>query len=470
MPQLTSPDFSVVICTYNGAHLLPNLLEKLRQQQPCCSEGSSEGSFEGKQEGSANALASFRWEVIVVDNNSCDAPTEGQRQRTAAVIKEIQQTWRPDVPLRYLFEPQQGLAFARRCAVHASNSELLGFLDDDTLPDPHWVAEAIRFAQQHPRAGAYGSSIHGLYEVPPPPNFERIACCLAIIDRGESPFQYPPNRGVLPAGAGMVIRRQAWLEQVPNVPALAGVKAGSLKAKGEDVETLSYIRRTWEIWHNPAMRLGHVIPKARLERAYLLNLFWQIGLSRYQLRQVQHSWWQWPTMLLLYCANDFRKVLQQLVRSTTFKDIVSHTLGTNAVSREETHLNTVGLNTVGLNTRGLSTVEACELSLLMGSFLSPVFGFIQLFYRGGSKIMATLGSRAPNAKSSLPSHSEHHPTGYPFEVPIDDSLNAPFDAPFDDPLERYAASRTGSRTGSRTDSRTGNASPRLTHTVGQDLL
>lgn len=406
MPQLIAPDFSVVICTYNGASHLPNLLEKLRQQVPWCVEGSL-------PKDSASLSASFQWEVIVVDNNSCD--------RTAAVIQDIQQHWRTDVPLRYLFEPQQGLAFARRCAVRATNSALLGFLDDDTLPDPHWVAEAVSFARLHPQAGAYGSSVHGLYEVPPPPGFERIACCLAIIDRGETPFQYDPDRGVLPAGAGMVIRRQAWLDQVPEVPALAGVKAGSLKAKGEDVETLSYIRRTWEVWHNPAMRLGHVISKARLERAYLLNLFWQIGLSRYQLRQIQHAWWQWPIMLPLYCANDFRKVLRWLVRPKPFKNIVSSTLGIRTLSR----------GSAGLNSAGLSTVEACELSLLMGSFLSPAFGFIHLFHHWARMLTVILKS-----------HSEEHPTVIP----------------------------AGSQNNSQCNSQNNAAVPSLTQRVGQDLL
>lgn len=298
-------DFSVVICTYNGESQLPRLLETLSLQQSSC-----------------------RWEIVVVDNNSCD--------RTAAVIAQMQRRWRSDVPLRYCFEPEQGLAFARRRAVREVRSPLIGFLDDDILPDENWVNAAFHFGQQHPEAGAYGSSIEGVYETTPPPDFERIACCLAIIDRGSQPFQYSSVRGVLPAGAGMVIRRQAWLAQVPAKPALAGVKAGSLKAKGEDIETLGYIRQAWAIWHNPEMKLRHLIPKERLEREYLLNLFWQIGLSRYLLRRVRYQWWQWPLVAPLYFMNDLRKSCWHLVSTKRFK-----------------------------------TVEACEFSLLLGSSLSP---------------------------------------------------------------------------------------------------
>lgn len=280
----------------------------------------------------------YQWEVVVVDNNSCDRTAEVVHRWQTDGQSAMPQLWRSDVALRYCFEPRQGLAFARRLAIRETQSPLIGFLDDDTLPDDDWVSAAIAFGQQHLEVGAYGSSISGLYEVPPPPRFHRIACCLAIIDRGERPFCYDRERGVLPAGAGMVVRRQAWLEQVPAVPALAGVSARSLKAKGEDVETLSYIRRTWPIWHNPQMKLAHIIPKARLEPSYLLNLFWRIGLSRYPLRKIGYGVWQWPLIAGLHFLNDFKKLLLKLLRL-----------------------------------RQWGTVEICELSLLLGSLASPFY-------------------------------------------------------------------------------------------------
>lgn len=326
-------DFSVVICTYNGALRLPKLLDRLQQQQAGC-----------------------RWEVLVVDNNSGD--------RTSDVVKAHQRHWRSDVSFRYCFEPEQGLAFARRCAIRQTSGNLIGFLDDDTLPEAGWVEQAVLFGQAHPQAGAYGSTIKGLYEVPPPPDFHRIACCLAIIERGGTPFQYAPERGVLPAGAGMVVRRQAWLEQVPEVPALAGVKAGSLKAKGEDVETLSYIRRTWEIWHNPAMRLGHLIGRSRLSREYLTGLFWHIGLSRYPLRKIQHAGWKWPLMVALYAANDARKVGVYL-----WKWICRKWVCRKWICQQRPRRANAGTQATALFT----TVETCELSLLLSSFLSPLF-------------------------------------------------------------------------------------------------
>ena len=127
-------DFSVVICTYNGEHRLPLLLDKLRVQR---------------------LSQAITWEILIVDNNSHD--------QTAQCIFTHQQQWPAHGAIRYIFEPRQGLAYARRCAMEVVTSELVGFLDDDTLPADDWVAQAYEFGQRHPQVGAYGSTINGLY-------------------------------------------------------------------------------------------------------------------------------------------------------------------------------------------------------------------------------------------------------------------------------------------------------------------
>lgn len=180
-------DFTVVIPTYNGAQRLPRVLETLRSQ---------------------SISDSCTWEVVIVDNNSTDG--------TAAVVENYQSNWLAPVSLRYVTEPRQGLAYARQCGVEAANGKWVGFLDDDTAPDQNWVTAAYRFGEEHPQAGAYGGQIHGDFEVPPPENFERIKSFLAIKERGPTPHLYQPDVLILPPGAGLVIRKQAWLEAVPT--------------------------------------------------------------------------------------------------------------------------------------------------------------------------------------------------------------------------------------------------------------
>ena len=275
-------EFTVAICTYNGETRLPNLLNKLLLQRQ---------------------TEHFSWEVIVINNNSSD--------NTAKLVKHYQESWTAVCPLRYYFEPRQGLAYARRLAVKKARGKLLGFFDDDNYPSANWVSAAYSFGQHYPQAGAYGSQIRANTEIEPPENFQQIACFLGIIDRGHEPFRYDLlRRWLFPAGAGLVIRKQAWLESVPDDFWLTGVSGTSLTSKGEDIETLSYLRKEgWAIWHNPEMLITHDIPKHRLEKDYLIRLFQGVGLSRYPTRMLQFTLWWQPFGLLLYMLNDLRKLI-----------------------------------------------------------------------------------------------------------------------------------------------------------------
>lgn len=275
-----SCDFTVVIPTYNGADRLPLVLERLRSQI------------------TPEALA---WEILVVDNNSTDA--------TAAVVQAHQHGW---ISLRYCFEPEQGLAFARQHGVTAAQGRWVGFLDDDNLPDSHWVASAYEFGLAHPMAGAFGSKIMGVFEQEPPTEIKPILFYLAIVDRGNRPSPYQPKRNGAPPGAGLVVLKEAWLKAVPARLFLVG-RVGSMMVAGEDVEALFYLHRHgWEIWHNPAMQIQHLIAANRLEPSYFIGMMRGIGLCRHHLRMLLLKKWQQPFAFAAYLVSDSYKLLRHL--------------------------------------------------------------------------------------------------------------------------------------------------------------
>ncbi|MDJ0675393.1 MAG: hormogonium polysaccharide biosynthesis glycosyltransferase HpsE [Calothrix sp. MO_167.B42] len=303
---------TVAIPTYNGAKRLPELLDKLQNQQN---------------------TESFHWEILVIDNNSHDA--------TASIVKNYQSTWQHPYKLKYIFEPQQGLAYARKRAIIESQGKFVAFLDDDNYPNNMWVSSAYKFAQNHPHIGAYGSQIHPQWETEPPQEFARITPFLAITERGNIPLLYEADKKLLPPGAGLVINKQAWLECVPNQMILAGRISGNMLA-GEDIEMLSYIQRGgWEIWYNPEMEIYHQIPAWRLTREYLIPLFQGIGLSRYVTRMVNIQ----PRLRLIACIaymiNDLRKIIFHFLKYQL-------TAKTNLVSD-------------------------CEMKLFISSFISPFY-------------------------------------------------------------------------------------------------
>ena len=318
-PERVASDFTVVIATYNGAQRIGAVLDHLRCQID---------------------VSDLVWEVIVVDNNSTDDTKE--------VIQRYQASWPKAVPLRYEFEAQQGAGYARHHGTKVARSPLIGYLDDDNLPWINWVRSAYCFGQQNPSIGVFGSRIRGRFATAPPANFERIAALLALTDRGDQPIPYKPEAKVLPPGAGLVVRRQAWLDNVPEARTLAE-KFGEREA-GEDLEVVLRIQQAgWPVWYNACMLMYHDIPDHRLTRKYLVTLCRGIGLSRYHTRMLSFVPWKRPFMVLPYALNDVKKILRHVLR-------YRHQVATD-------------------------TVTACELMLYVASLVSPLHSWYRLCKR-----------------------------------------------------------------------------------------
>jgi glycosyltransferase involved in cell wall biosynthesis len=302
-------DITVAIPTFNGAARLPEVLRRL--------QGQEQTEF-------------ITWEILVVDNNSNDC------------IEQVVADFQTVMPhLRWCQEFMQGAGFARRRAFREARGELVAFLDDDTIPEAHWVSAVAQFAKTHPQAGAYASRVHADYAAPPPPNFDRIAPFLAITERGDQPLLYGKNSRLLPPSAGLVVRKSVWQQYVPNEMILSGRTEGSMLTS-EDLEMLSYIQSgPWEIWYNPAMEITHKIPAARLDTKYLIPFMRGVGLGRYVIRTSGTKGIKKYLITIGYLSNDLRKILWHLLKYRT-----------------EVRTN---------------PVVASELSLLTSSLVSPFF-------------------------------------------------------------------------------------------------
>ncbi|MDY6902662.1 MAG: hormogonium polysaccharide biosynthesis glycosyltransferase HpsE [Cyanobacteriota bacterium] len=309
----TTVNLTVAIPTYNGENRLPQVLDKLKEQVN---------------------TENINWEVIVIDNNSNDG--------TAKLVKEYQENWLQDVPLKYYFESQQGISFARQRAINEAQGELVGFIDDDNLPFANWVSSACNFAQEHPKAGAFSSKIHGVFEKNPSEELKQITFYLALVDRGSEPLMYEPRKKGLPPGAGMVVRRNIWQKHVPEKLLLIGKTEKSQMPIGEDAEALLYIYKAgWEIWYNAQMEIEHMISSSRVEEKYLMSLMKIIGLGRFHLRMLMLDWWQRPFAFFVYLINDLRKTLVHFIR---YKKVLAQDI-----------------------------VAACEMQRLVATLISPFY-------------------------------------------------------------------------------------------------
>jgi glycosyltransferase involved in cell wall biosynthesis len=275
-------EFTVAIRTYNRAQSLRLVLDALQNQ------------IETDR---------LEWEIVLIDNNSTD--------HTAALVQQHYAHWPANITFRYVLETHQGAAIARRRAIQEAQSPLIGFLDDDNVPSPNWVAAAYHFAQTHPQVAAFGGKSLPVFASPPPPEFRHLHPYFALIDRGETPRPYDPKIGVLPPGAGLVIRRQIWLDIVPLKFILQGPTKTALPTKGEDIEALTHLAKAGQaIWYSPSLLLYHHISTDRLQPHYLTHFCHTIGRSSHPLRMLRCGHYQRPLMILGHLLNDLYKFLR----------------------------------------------------------------------------------------------------------------------------------------------------------------
>jgi glycosyltransferase involved in cell wall biosynthesis len=241
--RTASLDLSILICTCNRAALLARALEHVAAQA---------------------IPAGTRWEVVVVDNNCTDD--------TAEVLRRF--AGDPRLPmLRSVRETQQGIAHARRRAFLESNGALLVGVDDDCLLAPDWIAQAMRFADEHPRAGMFGGRNVIVWEREPNRVADLYGESLARQDLGDRDLLMLSTGRSCLVGAAFVVRREAiaesgWLES----GVLVG-RCGEELGAGEDAEIFFRIRHAgWECWYTPKLVLSHVIPERRTTLPYLRRL------------------------------------------------------------------------------------------------------------------------------------------------------------------------------------------------------
>src|SRR5574338_603832 len=98
--------------------------------------------------------------VVVVDNNSRD----DTRQVVAAMGRDVE----------YVFEPRQGLSFARNAGVEfarprrASRDSLVAFTDDDVVVSRDWMQVLAREADGHDQVDCLGGRVLPIWPGTPP--------------------------------------------------------------------------------------------------------------------------------------------------------------------------------------------------------------------------------------------------------------------------------------------------------------
>jgi glycosyltransferase involved in cell wall biosynthesis len=242
------PTYTVLVCTYNRAQVLPRALDAIDQLE---------------------APPGKSWELIVVDNASTD--------NTETIVKDF--IARSKVSARYIREERQGHARAMNCGVAASHGEIIAHTDDDGLPERDWLLRINEAFEVHKAEIVFGP-VRPKWEFRPPKWYsERFVGRFALLDYGNVPFVVA-NAEQAFFGVNHAVRKSLYSKQGGYREDLGPL--GRTSRVGEDTEMfLRSLARGVRIVYEPTVVVYHFIPASRCRKSDIRQRVWQNGASDY---------------------------------------------------------------------------------------------------------------------------------------------------------------------------------------------
>lgn len=232
---------SVVICTYNRAGFLKKCLASLKEQ----------------------TASKETYEVIIVDNNSVDATPEVARNFQAC-----------NLIIRYIFEPHQGLSYARNRGFAEANSDWVMYIDDDAIAFADCI-EQVLFALKKYDADCIGGVFYPVFESTKPAWFDENIETNCFQNEKTGPM--PDGRA---AFGGIMIIKKKILEKLGGFCTDLGMK-GSKRVYEEETEFQDRLRKLGgKIYHVKEIQVYHIIAPFRLK------VWFQLKLRYYKARDL----------------------------------------------------------------------------------------------------------------------------------------------------------------------------------------
>jgi GT2 family glycosyltransferase len=234
---MSTPDISIVVCTYNRAAMLRDALASLYD------------------------LATddaFTYEIIVVDN----ASTDDTPQAIAAAAE------RSAAPLRGVYEANKGIVAARNRGIREAAGRWIAFFDDDQLADHRWLAELVRGTERQQCRVVGGAVTLALPEGCTQRLDPTVRMLLGEADLAAEPIRYA---GKVSPGCGNLMVERTVFDEV-------GTFRLEYAGRGEDTDLFLRIQAAGiDAWYLPTAIIHHLTPAERLQPAYLTNLARRMG-------------------------------------------------------------------------------------------------------------------------------------------------------------------------------------------------
>ena len=235
---------TVFIATRNGSATLPRVLTAYTRLQP----------------------PPGGWKLVIVDNGSDD----GSAALAASFANRL--------PLRLLAEPRRGKNRALNRGLRELEGDLAVFSDDDTMPEPDWLARLRAAADRQPAYGVFGGRILPSWEVPPPEwvrEWVRAAPVYSVSDASRADGPCEPTAVW---GPNMAVRAD-WFRAGYRFDERLGPNGSATYAMGSETEFTLRLALAEQVrsWHCAGARVHHIIGPRQLSRAWVLRRAFRLG-------------------------------------------------------------------------------------------------------------------------------------------------------------------------------------------------
>ena len=260
MKDINSPSFeywnkdlttSLCICTYNNHKLLRKCLESASNQSALMDE----------------------YEIIVLDNTPVEdiAKCKKEYDKAHSLAKTIGNC-------RYIHTLTDGLSGARNACIEESKSDLIYFVDDDTILDEDLISSMIK-KFSNPSIGVVGGKIIPDWRFAKRPEWlsDEQLSQLSMADFSDRDvFLHECKDPIWLVGANICFRRE-YLKKNGGFGVNLGRKGGTnTLLSGEEDQAVREIQKKHLALYTPDCRVKHIVDPSRLNQSWFVKrVAWQ---------------------------------------------------------------------------------------------------------------------------------------------------------------------------------------------------
>ena len=258
--EINSPSFeywnknlttSLCICTYNNHKLLRKCLESASNQSALMDE----------------------YEIIVLDNTPVEdiAKCKKEYDKACSLAKTIGNC-------RYIHTLTDGLSGARNACIEESKSDLIYFVDDDTILDEDLISSMIK-KFSNPSIGVVGGKIIPDWRFAKRPEWlsDEQLSQLSMADFSDRDiFLHECKEPIWLVGANICFRRE-YLKKNGGFEVNLGRKGGTnTLLSGEEDQAVREIQKKHLALYTPDCKVKHIVDPSRLNQSWFVKrVAWQ---------------------------------------------------------------------------------------------------------------------------------------------------------------------------------------------------